>query len=303
MDFKARYKRFKAWQREPFHYESKGAAVRCANCGTEFTGNYCPVCGQKASVERLNWRSAVKGISLLWGMDSRSMLYTLLQLFLRPGYLISDYLDGKRKRYYPPVKLLIIVGLAILILEYLYHLYNPADPASDNTSTYFVDLMIEWLGNHPAWGGLALCSLAIIPTWVIFRHSPRHSKHTLPEGFFIQLFIAPIIIIITVSTVISNYLMYLMVLYYIAVYRQLFGYSWWGTTWRTLICLTDMAVIGSVFYIVEIVIRYFIYRPKINLTNALLITTLPLLVTIAGYYISKHTAKGRKATPKQQDKR
>lgn len=34
---------------------------------------------------------------------------------------------------------------------------------------------------------LAMSVLAIVPTWVIFRNSPRNSHHTIPEGFFVQV--------------------------------------------------------------------------------------------------------------------
>ena len=49
MNWKERYQRFKQWRKEPFDYSThcKGK-VTCANCGTVFKSNFCPVCGQKA---------------------------------------------------------------------------------------------------------------------------------------------------------------------------------------------------------------------------------------------------------------
>ena len=37
---------------------------------------------------------------------------------------------------------------------------------------------------------LAVAYAVIFPTWVMFRYSPRHTRHTLPEGFFIQVLFA-----------------------------------------------------------------------------------------------------------------
>lgn len=34
----------------------------------------------------------------LWNIDTRSLPYTILQL-LRPGYLISDYISGRRQAF------------------------------------------------------------------------------------------------------------------------------------------------------------------------------------------------------------
>ena len=51
------YSRFRDWQKEPLHYENRSTGLNvCANCGTEFSDNFCPRCGQKANVHifRLN---------------------------------------------------------------------------------------------------------------------------------------------------------------------------------------------------------------------------------------------------------
>ena len=65
----------------------------CHNCGNEFEGNFCPICGQRAKVGRVGWSSIKDNIAVLWGMDSRSLGYTLFQLLTRPGYLVRDYIS------------------------------------------------------------------------------------------------------------------------------------------------------------------------------------------------------------------
>ena len=87
MDFKAAYRRFRQWQLAPFDYEARRQAQtshRCNNCGSDFVGNYCPVCSQKEDVGPITWKSVVQSIGEVWGLHNRSMLYTLVQLFLRP---------------------------------------------------------------------------------------------------------------------------------------------------------------------------------------------------------------------------
>ncbi|MBQ3959082.1 MAG: DUF3667 domain-containing protein, partial [Muribaculaceae bacterium] len=117
MNLKQRWREFRAWQREPIRYDDESQAPRhCVNCGKDYTGNYCPRCGQKASVGRVNWSTVKSGVMLIWGMDSRSLPYTLLQLVLRPGYLISDYISGKRQVSFPPVKMLLLVAIAYALL-------------------------------------------------------------------------------------------------------------------------------------------------------------------------------------------
>ncbi len=43
-------------------------------------------------------------------MGNRSLLYSLWQLIWRPGYFISDYINGKRQVSFPPVKMLVVMG-------------------------------------------------------------------------------------------------------------------------------------------------------------------------------------------------
>ena len=120
MDLRELYRRFRAWQQNPFDYTNHSEhLVRCANCGTEFSDNFCPRCGQKAGVGPVNWQTVRQGLMMIWGMDSRSLSYSLLQLLLRPGYLISDYISGKRQVSFPPVKMLLIVAVGAMIVDYL----------------------------------------------------------------------------------------------------------------------------------------------------------------------------------------
>lgn len=91
--------RFRAWQQEPLHYESKSrGTMRCKNCGTEFDANFCPMCGQKANVGRVGWDTVRQGILLVWGMDSRSscMPYSTSQMpAFSPQHTISANGDAK----------------------------------------------------------------------------------------------------------------------------------------------------------------------------------------------------------------
>ena len=57
MSLKDLYRRFRAWQVEPFRYEDAVERHTCANCGQSYEGDYCPVCGQKNDVGRVSWKS------------------------------------------------------------------------------------------------------------------------------------------------------------------------------------------------------------------------------------------------------
>ena len=69
------YHRISRWQQAEPHYVNrhKDIVQHCHNCGMEFRDNFCPRCGQRAEVGRVGWNSIRENITLLWGLDSRSL--------------------------------------------------------------------------------------------------------------------------------------------------------------------------------------------------------------------------------------
>ena len=196
---KSRYHRFRQWQEQPFNYQRPTDEVHhCNNCGEDFTGNFCPVCSQKAGIGRIGWRSVHQGIMDIWGLGTRSLLYSIWQLLLRPGHIISDYIDGKRQVSFPPVKMLFIIAV---IYSMVYYWLLPTifkiqvEPVITPEDQVIMGDMVSWLETNYSWFALIMALLAVLPTWVMFRYSPRHTLHTLPEGFFIQIFLAVMMIV------------------------------------------------------------------------------------------------------------
>ena len=247
MDFKAAYRRFRQWQLDPFDYEARRQAQtlhRCNNCGSDFVGNYCPVCSQKEDVGPITWKSVVQSIGEVWGLHNRSLLYTLVQLFLRPGYFISDYISGKKQVSFPPVKMLALMAVLGIVVDYITGatvagvFNNDFDFAGDKM--LFIDNAFEWMNLHPDVMSLILLSYLIIPNYFIFRFAPRNPRHTLPQGFFIQVFSAVVFLVINMFDDITAWHWTAFVLcnvWLFFAYMQLFGYGIWGTLWRLVLAL------------------------------------------------------------------
>ena len=88
----------------------------CTTCGTHFTGNYCPRCGQSAKIGRYSFKKAFLLFLDVWGLGNRGMFRTLRDLLLRPGYMIRDYLQGMQMAYFPPFKMFfLLVTLSLLV--------------------------------------------------------------------------------------------------------------------------------------------------------------------------------------------
>lgn len=80
--------------------------TKCLNCGTEFEGKFCPECGQSAETGRFTfkfiWENLIAAIFGSYG----GIWFTLKNLFTRPGAMIVEILNGKRRKYFSPFPML-----------------------------------------------------------------------------------------------------------------------------------------------------------------------------------------------------
>ena len=254
---KEKYQSFKAWQRRPstFHIASTQEHV-CQCCGHRYVGNFCPCCSQKAGQGKITWHSVHQGVMDIWGLGTRSLLYSVWQLLLRPGYMIGEYINGRRQVSFPPVKMLFILAVIYSFIFYwvlpgLLHVNLDMDDLSGG-----VDFggYTDWVNRNYSWALLFMSVLAIVPTWIMFRYSPRNTEHTLPQGFFIQVFLAVIQVVFSLLLIfIGAYSMILettiaiviVMAYYLVTYMQLFGYGLWGTLWREAVVGLFVSFAGS----------------------------------------------------------
>ena len=234
MTLKEIFRRFRAWQIEPFQYEDTVEQHVCVNCGHSYEGDFCPVCGQKNDEGRVSWKSVGQELIKIWGMESRSLLSSVLQLLGRPGYLIGDYISGRRQVCYSPVSMLFVMAVIVTVVLQLAGVKVVNMDAVETTEYAAMGKAAVWMVNHLGWCMLIITAFLILPTWLLFRYAPRHSHHTLPEGIYIQLFMSTLVLLIFVlSQAFAGWLLWLVPVYYFIAYRQLFGYGAWGTFWRT----------------------------------------------------------------------
>ena len=300
MNLKQLYKRFRLWQIKPFDYKNDSEGkTRCANCGTMCSDNYCPRCGQSTDTKRITWQSVGESIMVVWGMDSRSLPNSVLQLLFRPGQFIDDYISGKRLISFPPVNMLVVVA----ILSYFVDQIAPKNTQDLGEGLELMSEYLNWAQDNVAWATLLTNSMLIIPTWVVYRFSPRHNRHTLPEGFFVQVFVSSLMLIIGYIAQLTYPLLNFVVnIYYYFIYKQLFGYGWWGNLWRVFLCLYDGFMI-SIFIYVGIVYSYrmnSIYGIYFVAFFIFLIILPTAIASYIGWYQEKKKKKARITPPLPQ---
>ena len=298
-----------SYSQPPRYSDEELEEHQCPNCGHVFKGNYCPVCSQSAGDGHITWKWVGKSILDVWGMDTRSLPNTLLQLLWRPGHLISDYIGGHRQVCYKPVNMLFIVALAyVILMQITGHEISIGDVELVGEELKFegyikmIFASYNWLVAHPGWAMMILTMIMILPTWIVFRFAPRHPCLTFPENIFIQIFMSTLMLIVAFTISVSNGItLFLIPLYYYICYRQLFGYNFWGTTWRLAVCFLVWLILMLYVIIVVLVLvvpvsesnnpflATFFGVVEATIATAMLIA-LPLSVA---YLISRKTAKRR----------
>lgn len=90
----------------------------CLNCGTTYVGNYCYRCGQSRNVVRYRFKSVIKNIVVSFFKINNEFGRTVTELLYRPGYMIRDFISGKRVKYCPPFQsLFILAALYIMAVQ------------------------------------------------------------------------------------------------------------------------------------------------------------------------------------------
>lgn len=82
----------------------------CLNCGNSFEGIVCNTCGQHPVQEKLTLKALYRSWRKRRRYDSGMLLSTVWQLIIQPGTVISEYLNGKRHRYYNAVNFFLLIG-------------------------------------------------------------------------------------------------------------------------------------------------------------------------------------------------
>lgn len=83
----------------------------CPNCGAPAHGPYCYACGQseKGMIRHLS-EVMSEFADIVFNVDSR-IFRSLWDLYVRPGFLTTEYLGGRRARYVTPFRLFFFLSI------------------------------------------------------------------------------------------------------------------------------------------------------------------------------------------------
>lgn len=103
----------------------------CPNCnkGLQDWMNYCPKCGQENHVKRASLSLLTKDfLQDYWTFDSK-FFRSIIPLLFKPGYLTNEFIEGRRQKYIPPVRLYLFISFIFFLTSSL--LVNKSDKNSN----------------------------------------------------------------------------------------------------------------------------------------------------------------------------
>ena len=120
----------------------------CPTCGAVTQGHFCGQCGEKslASHDRSLWHYMREAIELVTHFDSK-LLRSAALLVSRPGFMSSEYLEGRRVRYMSPLRLLVLVSVVYYLSQTALHSGAVATPPELEFNTFTTPLAVQLHGN------------------------------------------------------------------------------------------------------------------------------------------------------------
>lgn len=256
----------------------------CLNCGTDFKGNYCPNCGQKSNTGRLGWKHVINHFFGVFTNVERGFIHTCIDLFYRPGYLIRDYINGRRADYNKPLSMLFVLATLHLVIHYIFYqnsgLIGPVNEdlqeigIDDSTFKHTIEILgniIQYIGSNQGLLTLTFVVFLVFPNWLVFKLTKYGKQLNMIEHFYIMLFVGCQLMLVNIIQIPYNrffsaddslfvFSSFYSILFSAWDVKQLFHIGWW----KSIFYMWLSSVLAFVILIVIIIIFVALYIKVIN---------------------------------------
>ena len=82
--------------------------MKCKNCEQQVSDKFCSHCGQRSDVGKITFLKLLSDLTESVFQFNTGLLFTIKELFTRPGTSILEYLNGKRKYHFKPIAYLLL---------------------------------------------------------------------------------------------------------------------------------------------------------------------------------------------------
>ncbi len=164
----------------------------CKNCNQNVTGNFCSNCGQNTKVKRINFKYLLQEIpNSIFQMD-RGFLFTIKELFIRPGHAIREFIIGQRKQHYKPIAFLLITSTVYVLTSFILDkntflddmIFGYKNGIEDSSKPHDLTIL-NWISKNQAYIPLLFLPLFSFASFLAFFKS----KYNYFEHLVLNLYI------------------------------------------------------------------------------------------------------------------
>lgn len=264
--------------------------TKCLNCGTEFEGKFCPQCGQSADTKRFTVRFIFENLLRAILSNDGGVWITLKSLFTRPGQMMIDIINGKRKSYFSPFPMLFLtLSLYVIIFAFtgskdddfsvgdLDKVEVTTENQENNNDNILRDKVISYVivfnnlyKNHYATVMVLTIPLYLFASRISYGRNNRKrynwGEYCIPVVYatiLVFLYRCLLSIIYAISDklydFLDNWVWVVFLVAFTACFKKMLGFSIVKTVWRTLLmCVVYYAVIillivvaGTIFVLIN----------------------------------------------------
>lgn len=90
----------------------------CLNCNAPLsaTQKFCSECGQKTALKRVNLHDVLHDAIHYFTHADKGIFTLLKSLVVQPGLVAKEYIEGKRKKHFPPLNFFLIVAAVYIVI-------------------------------------------------------------------------------------------------------------------------------------------------------------------------------------------
>ena len=246
--------------------------MNCKNCEQIVEGKYCSNCGQSSAVSKVNLTSFVAELSESIFQVNRGLIYTIKELFIRPGHSIRAFLEGKRKYHFKPIAYTFLLSTIYFFLSQYFESGTFVSDFVEGWSSAFAGneedthdaTALNWFADNYAYTMLLLLPFFSLASFLAFiRSGYNYLEHFVLNAYITgqQAIIYLMMSLLTVFTentdLISSLTFFVSMLYNIIVFLQFFVKQ---STWRFIVNILLNYILNLIFITIAIALIFALFK-------------------------------------------
>lgn len=215
----------------------------CKNCETAYAENYnyCPNCSQKSKLHRLTLHDIIHEAIHYFTHADKGLFQLIRDLVLKGGTVAREYIDGRRKKYFPPLNFFLIIAALNLFAINVDESSDRPDVAREQAmKAYHIQTSeqketflsiynrqteaITFIKHNSNKTVLVMLPLMALVFWLFYRKEKYNFTEHMVAGMFMYGFCTLVFVVMSLINLIFKF--DVNVIYGLTLLLQLFYFAW-----------------------------------------------------------------------------